>query len=196
MSSRGASGSIRVKGASGSHLKTYLTSALTATDSRTSYAALWYDGIGRQTAEQVFGAIASRPFRRSSPGYQANERHPERLQDFHACTFPTSGMAPSGRNMGIGGGRSPRAPSRSIQFLEPVLAVVFHRIRLRVHQYADTTDAVGHFMCQQQNGPQKLPPNSLLSPSLIDRKPRKSQHGERVVRKPSAQFFGNVVDVD
>ena len=31
------------------------------TDSRASYTAYWYDGIGRQTAEQDFRATASPP---------------------------------------------------------------------------------------------------------------------------------------
>jgi YD repeat-containing protein len=35
--------------------------ALNATDSRVSYDVCWYDGIGRETAEQDFGALASPP---------------------------------------------------------------------------------------------------------------------------------------
>ena len=35
--------------------------ALNATDSRASFTAYWHDGVGRQTAEQDFGATASPP---------------------------------------------------------------------------------------------------------------------------------------
>ena len=60
--------------------------ALGATDSRASYVAYWFDGIGRQTAEQDFGATASRAHadRRASPATDTSGATQVSLTDYNA----------------------------------------------------------------------------------------------------------------